>query len=76
MGFVSSALIILRKDILLELRGKEVLSLMLFLSLLLLVIFNFAMDIDKENVASLAPGILWVIFFILRCPRDGTNLHG
>lgn len=62
MGFVSSALIILRKDILLELRGKEVLSLMLFLSLLLLVIFNFAMDIDKENVASLAPGILWVIF--------------
>jgi heme exporter protein B len=62
MGFVGAALIIFRKDILLELRGKEVLSLMLFLSLLLLVIFNFAMNIDKENVTSLAPGILWVIF--------------
>jgi heme exporter protein B len=62
MGFVAAALTIFKKDLLLELRGKEVLSLMLFLSLLLLVIFNFAMDINKENVASLAPGVLWVIF--------------
>lgn len=53
---------IFRKDILLELRGKESLSLMLFLSLLLLVIFNFALDVNANNVASLAPGILWVIF--------------
>jgi heme exporter protein B len=62
MGFVTAAVTIFKKDILLELRGKEVLSLMLFLSLLLLVIFNFAMDIQKDNVASMAPGILWVIF--------------
>lgn len=62
MGFVGAALTIFKKDLLLELRGKEVLSLMLFLSLLLLVIFNFAMDIHKDNVASLAPGILWVVF--------------
>ncbi len=53
---------ILRKDILLELRGKESLSLMLFLSLLLMVIFNFALDVNAENVSELAPGILWVIF--------------
>jgi heme exporter protein B len=62
MGLVAAALTIIKKDLLLELRGKEVMSLMLFLSLLLLVIFNFAMDIHKDNVASLAPGILWVIF--------------
>jgi heme exporter protein B len=62
MGFVGAALTIFKKDLLLELRGKEVLSLMLFLSLLLLVIFNFAMDIHKDNVTSLAPGILWVVF--------------
>jgi heme exporter protein B len=62
MGLVAAALTIFKKDLLLELRGKEVMSLMLFLSLLLLVIFNFAMDIHKENVASMAPGILWVIF--------------
>jgi heme exporter protein B len=62
MGLIAAALTIFKKDLLLELRGKEVMSLMLFLSLLLLVIFNFAMDIHKENVASMAPGILWVIF--------------
>ncbi len=62
MGFLNSTIAILRKDILLELRGKETLSLMVFLSLLLLVVFNFAFDIDRENVSALAPGILWVIF--------------
>ncbi len=62
MGYLTAALVIFKKDILLEMRGKESLSLMLFLALLLLVIFNFAMDIGKDNVAFLAPGVLWVIF--------------
>jgi heme exporter protein B len=62
MSFVRSAFTILGKDMLLEMRGKESFSLMFFLSLLLLVIFQFALDIDKDNIASLAPGILWVIF--------------
>ncbi|GBE05002.1 CcmB protein [bacterium BMS3Abin10] len=62
MKFMGHAISILRKDILLEIRGRESLSLMLFLSLLLLVIFNFALDIDIDNVSSLASGILWVIF--------------
>lgn len=62
MKFMRNAIAILRKDVLLEIRGKESLSLMLFLSLLFLVIFNFALDIDKDNISSLAPGILWVIF--------------
>lgn len=62
MSLVKNSIAIFKKDMLLELRGKESLSLMLFLSLLLLVIFNFAMDINNENVASLAPGILWVVF--------------
>lgn len=59
---LTHAIRIFKKDMLLELRGKESLSLMLFLSLLLLVIFNFALDISRENVEELAPGILWVIF--------------
>jgi heme exporter protein B len=62
MSFITNALTITRKDILLELRGKESLGLMLFLSLLFLVIFNFAFDIDTDNISSLAPGIIWVIF--------------
>jgi heme exporter protein B len=62
MSFVRSAFTVLGKDMLLEMRGKESFSLMFFLSFLLLVIFQFALDIDKDNIASLAPGILWVIF--------------
>jgi heme exporter protein B len=52
----------MRKDIALEFRGRESLSLMFFLSLLLLVIFNLAFDLDRENTSFLASGILWVIF--------------
>jgi hypothetical protein len=37
MSFLTDALVISKKDILLELRGKEALTLMLFLSLLLRV---------------------------------------
>lgn len=62
MSFIITSLHIFKKDVLLELRGKESLSMMLFLSLLLLVIFNFALDINRETVAALAPGILWIIF--------------
>ena len=62
MTFAGNILAITKKDISLEMRGKESLSLMFFLSLLLLVIFNLALDMDKENTASLAAGILWVIF--------------
>ncbi len=62
MSFIVRSLYIFQKDVLLELRGKESLSMMLFLSLLLLVIFNFALDINSETVAGLAPGILWIIF--------------
>ena len=62
MVFMRNVLTIVKKDIYLELRGKESLSIMFFLSLLLLVIFNMALDLDKDNTAYFAPGILWVIF--------------
>lgn len=54
--------VIFKKDILIEIRDKESLSMMVFLSLLLLVIFNFAFDINTDNVTALAPGVLWVVF--------------
>lgn len=62
MVFMRNVMTIVKKDIYLELRGKESLSIMFFLSLLLLVIFNMALDLDKDNTAYFAPGILWVIF--------------
>lgn len=62
MGFVGNTLAIVKKDLLLELRAKEAISIMVFLSLLLLVVFNLSVEIDTENVSRLAPGILWVVF--------------
>ncbi|GAB4387633.1 MAG: heme exporter protein CcmB [Thermodesulfovibrionales bacterium] len=62
MRTLRSALAVTAKDVRLELRGKESFSLMFFLSFLLLVIFNFALDPEPGQVGALAPGILWVIF--------------
>ena len=61
-AFMGNALAITRKDIALEFRGRESMSLMFFLSLLFLVIFNISLDLDNEKTSSLASGILWVIF--------------
>jgi heme exporter protein B len=62
MVFLGNAAAVMRKDMILEFRGKESLSLMFFLSLLLLVIFNLAFDLDRDSTPFLASGILWVIF--------------
>lgn len=61
-GITDSIVAVLKKDILLELRGKESLSLMMFFSLLMLVIFHFTLDINRTEASSMAPGLLWVIF--------------
>ncbi|HHN65599.1 MAG TPA: hypothetical protein ENK09_09580 [Nitrospirae bacterium] len=62
MRFAANIFLVVKKDLLLELRGKEALSIMIFLSLLLLVVFNLAVDINRDNVSELVSGILWVIF--------------
>jgi len=62
MQFINNTIAIIKKDLILELRGKEAMSIMVFLSILLLVIFNIALDIDKEDIVQLAAGVLWVIF--------------
>lgn len=62
MGFLIRLKAILWKDLLSELRGKELLSMMSFFSLLVLVIFNFAFEPGSAQIAELGPGILWVAF--------------
>ena len=51
---------LLWKDILLELRTKDIVVSVLFFSLLVIVIFNFAIDPTPRVVALVAPGVLWV----------------
>ena len=53
---------ILWKDLIAELRARELLGGMVVFALLVLLIFNFAFDLRVDNVASVAPGVLWVAF--------------
>lgn len=53
---------LLWKDLLAELRTRELLGGMVVFALLVLLIFNFAFDLRVDNVAAVAPGVLWVAF--------------
>ena len=53
---------ILYKDMIIELRTKELLSAMFTFAILLLVIFNFAFSLSTELIKFAAPAILWVSF--------------
>lgn len=45
-----------------ELRSKEAFSASFVFSVIVLVIFNFALDLSTEDALRLAPGFLWVAF--------------
>ena len=53
---------LLWKDILLELRSKDIIVSVFVFALLVIVIFNFALGPTPQMVALVAPGILWVAF--------------
>ena len=60
--FSSEVFAILWKDILSELRTREIATSVLVFGLLVIVIFNFAFDPDQYTLRLVAPGILWVAF--------------
>ena len=53
---------IFRKDLLIELRTKDTLNSMLFFGVVVLVVFNFALESLRDSSRSAVPGILWVAF--------------
>lgn len=59
-SFFKSMLAIIWKDLITELRGKELISAMLVFSLLVIFIFNFALELDPKTRSSLTAGIIWV----------------
>lgn len=61
-SFVAATWLIARKDMVVELRTRTALLAALALSLLAIVIFNFAWDPTAVAAIDLAPGLLWVIF--------------
>ncbi len=50
------------KDILSEIRSRETGGSVLLFCLLIIVIFNFALESEEDIIESAAPGILWISF--------------
>lgn len=48
------------KDLVAELRSKELMSGMLVFSLLIIIIFNFSLELDPRTRASVTSGVIWV----------------
>jgi heme exporter protein B len=62
IGFLQPVLVLLWKDILLEIRSKDLVISVLVFGLLVVIIFNFALNASTRQTAGLAPGILWVAY--------------
>jgi heme exporter protein B len=50
------------KDLVAELRSRELLSAMLVFALLVILIFNFAIELEPKLRSTITPGVLWVTF--------------
>ncbi len=53
---------IIFKDLSTEFRSREMLSSMLVFALLVIILFNFALELESRTSASLTAGLLWVTF--------------
>jgi heme exporter protein B len=62
MLVVRQAWIILKKDILLELRTKEMIVSMFLFAMLTMLIFNVAFSADKNDLTPFGGGLLWLVF--------------
>lgn len=62
MRYINKVLGIVWKDMVAELRTKELFSSMFVFSLLLIVVFKFSFDLRVGNVILIAPGVLWGTF--------------
>lgn len=62
MKFWRNVAAITWKDILTELRTREIVFTVVVFAVLVIVIFNFAFGTTREAVALVGPGILWVTF--------------
>src|SRR5512139_2320699 len=61
-SFLRAVFAIVWKDIQAEYRSFELISAMLVFSLLIIIIFNFALDLDPRMRQSVTAGVLWTTF--------------
>jgi heme exporter protein B len=60
--FLQAMTAIIRKDMMAEWRNRELFSAMFVFGLLVILIFNFALDLDARARASVTSGVIWVTF--------------
>ena len=60
--YLQAIFAIIKKDLTAELRSRELISAMLIFSLLVILIFNFAIELEPKLRLVVTPGILWVTF--------------
>ena len=64
MRYARRALIVAWKDLVVERRSKETLNALLFFSLALLFVFQFTLGPDRDRLAAVLPGVLWLGFIL------------
>ena len=64
MSYARRALIVAWKDLVVERRSKETLNALLFFSLALLFVFQFTLGPDRDRLAAVLPGVLWLGFIL------------
>ncbi|HXY74724.1 MAG TPA: heme exporter protein CcmB [Dehalococcoidales bacterium] len=62
MKFWRKVFAVVRKDVISELRSREVIIAVLVFALLAVLIFNFAFDTNQSGAVAAVPGIMWVTF--------------
>jgi len=62
MREIAKACVIAAKDMLTEIRTREVISSVVVFAVLVIVIFNFAFGSNQQAAGLVAPGIIWVTF--------------
>ncbi len=61
-GYLRAIGAVVWKDLLAEFRSRELLGAMLVFALLVILIFNFALELDIRTRETVASGVLWVTF--------------
>ena len=61
-GYLRAVGAVVWKDLVAELRSRELLTAMLVFALLVILVFNFAMELDIQARQTVTSGVLWVTF--------------
>lgn len=61
-SFLRAMWAVVWKDLAAEMRSRELLSSMLVFALLVILIFNFALELDAKTRSTVTSGVLWVTF--------------